>query len=91
MSEWDDALTTAARRLGQWKQTRNDERVSVWEAGSYRLVGTGYLLGRSLRRRWVLYRGEEQVSQPSRASEGKRDAVADYAQRVVQPQASRRA
>lgn len=57
-----------------WKQTYNTFALSRWEAGDYRLDGIGREYGGGVRRVWTLYYRDTVISEPSRLSEGKRDA-----------------
>lgn len=57
-----------------WKQTYNTFALSRWEAGGYRLDGVGREYGGGVRREWTLYYRGTLIGEPSRLSEGKRDA-----------------
>jgi hypothetical protein len=82
------ALGEAVKRLGPWKQVSADVGRTLWKAGPYTLVGdtAGRNANQSIRRTWTLKYGTTVIGRPARLSEGKRDAVEHYADRVTLPE-----
>lgn len=69
----------------QWKQTSNTFALSRWEAGDYRLDGAGHEYGGGVRRDWKLFHSGRMIGEPSRLSEGKRDAETHHALNQATP------